>query len=80
MEQMREATKSFFATPKEDKHKYARIENMYEGYGNDMLLSEEQVLDWTDRLYLTVTPKNHRKLKYWPRKPPNFRYLNTGLR
>uniref|UniRef100_A0A7N0U3H3 Fe2OG dioxygenase domain-containing protein n=1 Tax=Kalanchoe fedtschenkoi TaxID=63787 RepID=A0A7N0U3H3_KALFE len=73
MEEMREATKSFFATPKEEKHKYARQEKMFEGYGNDMVLSQEQVLDWTDRLYLTVTPASHRKLKFWPRNPPSFR-------
>ncbi|CAM8983838.1 unnamed protein product [Rhodiola kirilowii] len=73
MDEMREATKAFFATPKEEKLKYARPEKMFEGYGNDMILSEEQALDWTDRLYLTVIPKSQRKLKYWPRSPPNFR-------
>ncbi|CAM8942578.1 unnamed protein product [Rhodiola kirilowii] len=73
MEKTREATKSFFATDKEEKHKYARPDNDIEGYGNDMIFAEEQILDWTDRLYLTVMPLNERKLQYWPQNPPNFR-------
>ncbi|CAM8880894.1 unnamed protein product [Rhodiola kirilowii] len=73
MEMTREATKSFFATDKEEKHKYARPDNDIEGYGNDMIFAEEQILDWTDRLYLTVMPFSERKLQYWPQNPPNFR-------
>uniref|UniRef100_A0A7N0U109 Fe2OG dioxygenase domain-containing protein n=1 Tax=Kalanchoe fedtschenkoi TaxID=63787 RepID=A0A7N0U109_KALFE len=73
MEQTREATKSFFATAKEEKQKYARPEDDIEGYGNDMILSEKQTLDWTDRLYLTIMPIGQRKLQYWPQTPPNFR-------
>jgi hypothetical protein len=37
-----------------------------EGYGNDWVPSEEQVLDWTDRLYLKVEPQEDRKLDLWP--------------
>lgn len=74
LDQVRKATKQFFALPPEIKSKYSREVGSIEGYGNDMILSESQTLDWTDRLYLTVSPENRRQLKFWPQNPQNFRY------
>jgi hypothetical protein len=38
-----------------------------------MILSKQQMLDWTDRLYLTVNPQHQRRLKFWPESPEAFR-------
>ncbi|KAL6226252.1 hypothetical protein ACLB2K_000215 [Fragaria x ananassa] len=73
LDEVREITKQFFAIPVEEKKKYLRAVNDFEGYGNDMVLSEQQTLDWTDRLYLTVYPPDQRKYKFWPENPISFR-------
>ncbi|KAK9947477.1 hypothetical protein M0R45_003101 [Rubus argutus] len=73
LDEVREITKQFFAIPVEEKQKYLRPVNDIEGYGNDMVFSEQQTLDWTDRLYLTVYPPDQRKLKFWPENPKSFR-------
>ncbi|KAJ9163037.1 hypothetical protein P3X46_022757 [Hevea brasiliensis] len=73
LDEVRLATKKFFALPMEEKQKYAREVDAMEGYGNDMILSEDQVLDWNDRLYLLASPEDQRQLRYWPESPANFR-------
>ena len=65
--------KQFFALSIEEKQKYSRTVDDIEGYGNDSVLSENQTLDWTDRLYLIVNPEDQRKLKFWPKNPESFR-------
>ncbi|KAK1420960.1 hypothetical protein QVD17_22959 [Tagetes erecta] len=73
LEKVREIGKLFFQLSADEKKKYLREENDVDGYGNDMVLSDDQVLDWTDRLYLTVLPKHQRKFRFWPTNPTNFR-------
>lgn len=73
LDKIREVTKQFFHLPMAEKQKYSREFDGIEGYGNDMILSEKQTLDWTDRLYLTVNPQDQRKLKFWPESPEAFR-------
>ncbi|WCJ28862.1 2-oxoglutarate (2OG) and Fe(II)-dependent oxygenase superfamily protein [Euphorbia peplus] len=73
LDQVREVAKNFFGLPEEEKKKYSRESDSIEGYGNDMVLSESQTLDWTDRLYLTFTPQHQRRLKFWPQNPLAFR-------
>ncbi|KAK9697946.1 hypothetical protein RND81_08G071800 [Saponaria officinalis] len=73
LDEVREATKQFFNLPLEEKQKYSRGIKDYDGYGNDTVVSENQILDWTDRLFLTVYPEDQQKLQYWPEKPLAFR-------
>ncbi|KAJ7957698.1 2-oxoglutarate (2OG) and Fe(II)-dependent oxygenase superfamily protein [Quillaja saponaria] len=72
LDQVRQITKQFFELPMEEKKKYSREIGDIEGYGNDMILSEHQTLDWTDRLYLTIYPEDHRRFKFWPENPKAF--------
>ncbi|XP_022987764.1 probable 2-oxoglutarate-dependent dioxygenase ANS isoform X3 [Cucurbita maxima] len=76
LDEVRRLAKQFFDLPMEEKSKYSREENEIEGYGNDMILSNQQILDWTDRLYLTVYPKESHRFKYWPTNPERFRYFS----
>ncbi|CAI9782426.1 unnamed protein product [Fraxinus pennsylvanica] len=62
-----------------DKKKYARDVDDIDGYGNDTVYSENQTLDWNDRLYLNVKPENKRKMKVWPENPTNFRQILLDL-
>lgn len=79
LDEVRRLAKQFFDLPMEEKSKYSREENEIEGYGNDMILSNQQILDWTDRLYLTVYPKESHRFKYWPTNPERFRYFSQTL-
>ncbi|KAJ6673296.1 OXOGLUTARATE/IRON-DEPENDENT DIOXYGENASE [Salix viminalis] len=73
LDKIREVSKQFFASPMEEKQKYSREADSIEGYGNDMILSDHQTVDWTDRLYLTISPEDQRKIKFWPENPEDFR-------
>lgn len=70
-------TREFFKLPLEEKQKYSNLVNgnevRIEGYGNDMVVSEKQILDWCDRLYIIVEPENRRIYSLWPTQPPSFR-------
>ena len=69
---VRSVSKQFFALPMEEKLKCGGVDTR-QGYGNDMILSEDQILDWNDRLYLELSPEDQRLLKVWPENPGNFR-------
>lgn len=59
-------TKEFFALPVVERQRYTNMKDgkhfQYEGYGNDNVVSDEQTLDWNDRLYLLVHPEDERSL------------------
>ena len=71
-------TREFFKLPLEEKQKYSNLVNgnevRIEGYGNDMVASEKQILDWNDRFYIIVEPESRRIYSLWPTQPPSFRY------
>ncbi|XP_027904050.1 codeine O-demethylase-like [Vigna unguiculata] len=73
LDKVREVSKQFFQLPEEEKQKCAREPKDAEGYGNDIIYSANQRLDWTDRIYLKVLPEDQRKFKFWPQKPHDFR-------
>ncbi|KAG2400844.1 hypothetical protein LR48_Vigan04g249600 [Vigna angularis] len=73
LDKVREVSKQFFQLPKEEKEKCAREPKDVEGYGNDVIYSANQRLDWTDRVYLKVLPEDQRKFKFWPQNPHDFR-------
>ncbi|KDP35883.1 hypothetical protein JCGZ_10453 [Jatropha curcas] len=80
LEEMRQVATQFFSLPMEEKQKYSRKTGSIEGYGNDMVLLEHQILDWTDRLYLTLNPENQRQLRFWPENPQTFRVVTNTER
>lgn len=73
VEKVREISQLFFKLSVEEKKKYARAGDDIEGYGNDVVVSEKQTLDWNDRLYLFVLPRNQRRFQFWPQNPTHFR-------
>lgn len=77
LDDLRDAARKFFHLPIDVKQKYSNLkegEFNLEGYGNDFVAGEEQIIDWNDRLYLLVQPEDKRKLDYWPENPSCFRY------
>ena len=73
LDQVRSIGRDFFQLPMKEKLKCVRAAEDMEGYGNDPVFSEHQVLDWTDRVYLLTSPADQRKLHLWPQNPENFR-------
>ncbi|CDP11212.1 unnamed protein product [Coffea canephora] len=63
LDEVLEVTGKFFKLPLDEKRTYSRDENGIDGYGNDVIYSDRQTLDWNDRLYLHVLPKSITKLK-----------------
>lgn len=88
LDEVMNVSRAFFCLPIEEKQKYTNLidgkEFKLEGYGNDRVASDDQILDWSDRLYLLVQPEGQRNLALWPETPASFRYcfhyLNQGLR
>uniref|UniRef100_A0ACD5ZS88 Uncharacterized protein n=1 Tax=Avena sativa TaxID=4498 RepID=A0ACD5ZS88_AVESA len=79
MDGMMTASREFFRRPPEEKQTYTNLIGgerfQLEGYGTDRVSSPDQVLDWSDRLYLKVEPEDERSLALWPARPQNFRDL-----
>uniref|UniRef100_A0A0D9WMH5 Fe2OG dioxygenase domain-containing protein n=1 Tax=Leersia perrieri TaxID=77586 RepID=A0A0D9WMH5_9ORYZ len=86
MDEMMDVSREFFHQPLEEKQKYTNVpfQKKYtnlndgkhfplEGYGNDQVISESQILDWSDRLHLKVDPADERNLSIWPKHPESFR-------
>ena len=76
-DKVREVAEQFFALPEEEKQKYSREVDGMEGYGNDPMISENQVVDWLYRLFLRLQPVDQRNLQLWPDTPIEFRYFYT---
>ncbi|XP_038889717.1 codeine O-demethylase-like isoform X2 [Benincasa hispida] len=68
LDKIREIAKEFFGLPEEEKQKYcpSNEDNEFQGYGNDVVVSENQVLDWNYRIFIQVFPHDSRKLNLWP--------------
>uniref|UniRef100_K3Y147 Fe2OG dioxygenase domain-containing protein n=1 Tax=Setaria italica TaxID=4555 RepID=K3Y147_SETIT len=73
------ASREFFRKPLEEKQAYSNLiggkQWQLEGYGNDPVKTQDQILDWCDRLHLRVEPEDERNLDRWPGHPESFRGL-----
>ncbi|XP_065848697.1 jasmonate-induced oxygenase 4-like [Euphorbia lathyris] len=72
LDKVREIAYEFFDLPIEEKQKYGRAPNESEGYGSDVVVTENQVLDWSHRLSLRVFPQHQRRFNLWPQQPTDF--------
>lgn len=75
---VKDVVKSFFGLSFEEKKQtvgsYGKIDNM--GYGRNFVKSEDQPLDWIDRLTMKAAPVGGDEgLNVWPQKPANFRQV-----
>ncbi|XP_047338101.1 codeine O-demethylase-like [Impatiens glandulifera] len=73
LNELRRVAKEFFQLPIDEKKKCNRAVGDIHGYGNDMVITDDQTLDWTDRLYLYLFPEDQRNLNLWPQIPESFR-------
>ncbi|WVZ82280.1 hypothetical protein U9M48_029563 [Paspalum notatum var. saurae] len=77
MDEVMDASREFFHQPLEEKQKYSNLIDgkrfQIEGYGNDRVAREDQILNWNDRLHLKVEPEDGRNYAKWPKHPESFR-------
>ncbi|RLN35111.1 hypothetical protein C2845_PM03G23950 [Panicum miliaceum] len=77
------ASREFFYLPSDEKLRHSNVVKVGsggerfqpEGYGVDRVDTDEQVLDWCDRLYLQVEPAGERRLQFLPARPPSLQAL-----
>lgn len=69
MQGMKDSAAKFFELPLEEKNKIAMPLDDMQGYGHASVVSEDQVLEWSDRLILAVYPSKYRNPKVWPPTP-----------
>ncbi|XP_050364836.1 protein SRG1-like [Argentina anserina] len=75
---VRDVVKEFFGLSFEEKKasvgSYVSVDNM--GYGRNFVKSEEQPLDWIDRVTMKAAPAGATEgLHVWPQRPSNFRHV-----
>ncbi|KAM7264656.1 hypothetical protein ACFE04_002339 [Oxalis oulophora] len=78
LDKVREVAKQFYALPLEEKQKCSGTAHDDEGYGPDKIVSENQVLDWSTRLFLRVFPEHQKKSYLWPKYPDHFGEILHG--
>ncbi|KAM5549678.1 2-oxoglutarate-dependent dioxygenase 11 [Rosa sericea] len=74
---VRDVVKEFFGLSFEEKKasvgSYVSVDNM--GYGRNFVKSEDQPLDWIDRVTVKAAPAGATEgLHVWPQRPANFRH------
>ncbi|KAJ1274705.1 hypothetical protein BS78_05G082400 [Paspalum vaginatum] len=78
MDVVTSTSNQFFDQTSEEKQKYSNLIDgkhfQVEGYGNDQIKTQDQTLDWSDRLHLIVGPEDDRNLAVWPKRPESFRF------
>uniref|UniRef100_A0ACD5YA60 Uncharacterized protein n=1 Tax=Avena sativa TaxID=4498 RepID=A0ACD5YA60_AVESA len=77
MDAMMNMSREFFRQPDEEKHKCSNLVDgkpfSVEGYVNDKLETQDQILDWNAQLRLRVEPEDERNFAIWPSYPESFR-------
>lgn len=73
IEKVKQDTAEFFKLPLEEKKAVSKLPNDTQGYGQMVVATEEQKLDWADMLSLHTQPPAARNLKFWATNPPSFR-------
>ncbi|XP_059667379.1 protein SRG1-like [Cornus florida] len=72
LESMEKVVMEFFMLPLEEKQKYPMVPGIVHGYGQALVFSEEQKLDWCNMLALIIEPHHLRNPKLWPTTPVRF--------
>ncbi|KAI7738555.1 hypothetical protein M8C21_015833, partial [Ambrosia artemisiifolia] len=70
VEKMKKEVVEFFKLPVEEKLRYKLRKGEYEGYGQTIIHSQDQKVDWADRFYMITNPLHRRKSHLLPQLPP----------
>ncbi|KAI3456079.1 hypothetical protein Pfo_012742 [Paulownia fortunei] len=73
VEKLEYEIKEFYKLPLEDRLKYKIRPGDVEGYGQTIILSADQKVDWADRFYMITNPIHRRKPHLLPELPSSLR-------
>jgi isopenicillin N synthase-like dioxygenase len=73
LEKLNHEIEEFFKLPLEEKMKFKVRPGDAEGYGT-IVRSDDQKLDWGDRVYMIINPTHRRKPYLFPELPSSFRF------
>ncbi|XP_059669337.1 oxoglutarate-dependent flavonoid 7-O-demethylase 1-like [Cornus florida] len=73
VEKLKYEIEEFFNLPLEEKMRYKLRPDDVEGYGQTILQSEDQKVDWADRFYMITNPLHRRKPHLLPELPSALR-------
>ncbi|RZB82290.1 codeine O-demethylase-like [Glycine soja] len=74
MKTLEDEVEGFFMLPMEEKMKYKVRPGDVEGYGT-VIRSEDQKLDWGDRLFMKINPRSIRNPHLFPELPSSLRNI-----
>ncbi|KAK3011296.1 hypothetical protein RJ639_011471 [Escallonia herrerae] len=73
VEKLKSEIKNFYESPLEERTRYKIRPGDFEGYGQTILHSADQKVDWADRFYMMTNPIHRRKPHLMPELPSSFR-------
>lgn len=73
VEKLKYEIEEFYKLPQEEKMRYKLRPGEVEGYGQTILHSEDQKIDWADRFYIITNPIHRRKSHLLPELPSSLR-------
>ncbi|KAF7834097.1 flavonol synthase/flavanone 3-hydroxylase [Senna tora] len=68
--------KQFFELPQQEKEKYAKPPNSFEGYGTKLQKDAQGKKAWVDHLFHKVWPESVVNYQFWPREPEAYKEVN----
>ncbi|KAL6546440.1 hypothetical protein OROMI_022161 [Orobanche minor] len=73
LEKLKYEIQEFYKLPLEDRLRYRIRAGEVEGYGQKIVVSEDQKVDWADRFYMITNPIHRRKPHLMPQLPSSLR-------
>ncbi|KAL1560397.1 codeine O-demethylase-like [Salvia divinorum] len=73
VDKLKHEIKEFYNLPLEEKLKYKIKDGEVEGYGQKIIVSGDDKVDWSDRFYMITNPLHLRKPHLFPELPSSFR-------
>lgn len=74
LENVKRGVREFFNLPMEEKMQFQQRQGDVEGYGQLLVFSEDQKLEWGDMLYMLTLPPEMRKPHLLPNLPFRFSF------
>lgn len=76
LQKLRSVGKHFFELPQEEKEKYAKPPQGFEGYGTMLQKDLYGKKCWNDHLFHLIWPPSKINYQFWPENPPSYRDVN----
>ncbi|KAL8468362.1 hypothetical protein ACS0TY_031546 [Phlomoides rotata] len=73
LEKLKYEIKEFYKLPLEERLKYKIMPGDFEGYGQTIIVSPDQKVDWSDRFFIITNPIQRRKPHLLPLLPTSLR-------